>query len=103
MKRYYTALVGIGLAGAMATAGCDGGAEGGDYVTKREFEALRAQYVVTHDTMLALWKATDSMNEILEQQVIPAIGAVDTTPPKPKCPPRCLPEIPPLPQLRGLH
>lgn len=97
MKRYCTVLAGIGLVGAMATAGCEGGAEGGDYATRAEFEALRARYVATHDTMLALWKATDSMNKILEHRVIAGMEAIDTTPPRPKCPPRCLPEIPPLP------
>jgi hypothetical protein len=97
MKRSCTAFVGIGLVGVMATSGCEGGAGGKDYVTKGEFEALRARYVATHDTMLALWKATDSMNKILEHQVIAGMEAIDTTPPMPKCPPRCLPEIPPLP------
>jgi hypothetical protein len=98
MKRYCTALVGMGVVGAMATAGCEGGVGGRDYVTKREFEALRAQYVATHDTMLALWKATDSMNQILEHKVIPLI---DTTPPRPKCPARCLNEIPQMPTPHG--
>jgi len=93
MNGYNAALAGVGLLGAMATAGCDRGA-GGEYATKREFEALRAHYVATHDTMLSLWRATDSMNNLLERQ----IGRfIDTTPPPPRCPPRCLPEIPPVP------
>lgn len=94
MRCNCTARVGIGLVGALVTAGCGGAPGGGDYATKREFEALKVKYIATHDTMLALWKATDSMNKILELKIIPNI---DTTPPRPKCPPRCLNVIPPLP------
>ena len=98
MKRSHTALVGIGLVGVTAMAACGGSAAGGDYATKAELEALRTQYIATHDTMLALWQATDSMNKILELKIIPGINRLDTTPPRPKCPPRCLNQIPSLPQ-----
>jgi len=94
MNSYSTALTAIGLLGAVATAGCDRVAGGEEYATKREFEALRTQYIATHDTMLSLWRATDSLSNMLEHQ----IGRfIDTTPPPPRCPPRCLPEIPPIP------
>jgi hypothetical protein len=92
MKNYCTALVGVGLLSTMATAGRGGSAGGEEYATKREFNALRAQYVATHDTMLALWRATDSMNQILEDRI-----QKDTTPLPPRCPPRCLPELSPVP------
>lgn len=100
MNSYNAAIGAVGLLGAMATAGCDRGAGGEEYATKREFEALREQYAATHDTMLSLWRATDSMNKMLERQIGPFI---DTTPPPPRCPPRCLPEIPPVPQLYMRH
>jgi hypothetical protein len=87
MNSYSAALAGVGLLGAMATAGCNWGA-GGEYATKREFDALRTQFVASHDTMVALWEATDSMNKVLREV------ERDTTSPPPKCPPICLEVIP---------
>ena len=91
MNSYSTALVGVGLLGAMATAGCDRGPAGEKYATKREFDALRAQFVASHDTMVALWEATDSMNVILREI------EKDTISPPPRCPPFCFEVIPPEP------
>jgi hypothetical protein len=96
MNSYGAALAGVGLLGVMATAGCDGGAGGEEYATKHELDSLRAQYRATHDTMLALWKATDSMNRTLELWI-----QKDTIPIPRGCPPRCLVLIPPLPQPMG--
>ena len=93
MNSYGAALAGVGLLGAMAAAGCDGRAGGEEYATKRELDSLRAQYEATHDTMLALWKATDSMNQALERWI-----QKDTIPIPLGCPPRCLILIPPRPQ-----
>ena len=103
MKRSHPAVASIGLVGAIAMAACGGGAAGGPYATKQELEELRTQYIATHDTMRALWQATDSMNKILEIRVIPGLVALDTTPPRPKCPPRCLNEIPPIPRPHGVE
>ena len=94
MNSYGAALAGVGLLGTMATAGCDGGAGGKEYATKHELDSLQTQYVATHDTMLALWRATDSMNRILELRI-----QRDTIPIPKGCPPRCLPVIPPVPSL----
>jgi hypothetical protein len=91
MNRYSAALAGVGLLSAMVTAGCDRGVGGEEYATRREFEALRAQYAATHDTMLSLWRATDSVTRLLGPYI-------DTTSPPPKCPPRCMEIIPPLPR-----
>jgi hypothetical protein len=96
MNSYSAALAGVGLLGAMATAGCDGGPGGEEYATKHELDSLRTQYIATHDTMLALWSATDSMNRILELRI-----QKDTTPIPPGCPPRCLNLIPPRPDPIG--
>lgn len=87
---HYRPAAALGLSGALALAGCSGG--GGDYATKGELDSLRAQYVATHDTMRALWQATDSMNRLLEGWI-----QKDTTPIPPKCPPRCLNMIPGVP------
>jgi hypothetical protein len=92
MNSYSAALAGVTLLGAMATAGCNGGVGGEDYATKHELDSLRTQYVATHDTMLALWRATDSMNRILELRI-----QRDTIPIPKGCPPRCLPAIPSVP------
>jgi hypothetical protein len=81
MKRDCRVLAGLILSSAIA--GCD-------YASTRDLEALRAQYVATHDTMVALWEATDSLNDILSEI------AMDTVP-RPKCIPRCL-EMPSPPQ-----
>jgi len=93
MNSYRMVLVEAGLAGVLAGAGC---ADESRYATKGAVDSLRAQLVATHDTMVALWAATDTMNKVLTD-------AIDTTPPPPKCPPRCLlmisriPKMPPEP------
>jgi hypothetical protein len=99
MNSYSATLAGIGVLGAMAAAGCGRSAGDGEYDTRREFAALRAQYIPTHDTLLSLWQATDRMNKILEYQIIEPM--IDTTPPPPTCPPRCLNLIPPVPEPRA--
>jgi hypothetical protein len=81
MKPDRAVLAGIVLPGSIS--GC------GDYATKTELEQLRAQYVATHDTMVALWEATDSIVDLL------SLIALDTVP-RPKCIPRCM-EMPTAP------
>jgi hypothetical protein len=76
MKSERVVLAGIVLLGSIS--GC------GDYATKTELNQLQAEYVATHDTLVALWEATDSMLRI----------ALDTVP-RPPCGPRCLPLAPP--------
>jgi hypothetical protein len=90
MTRYRLELVGVGLLSTLAVTGCGGS---GSYATQSGLDSLRAQLVATHDTMVAMWIATDSMNKIIR-----SFATKDTTPP-PTCPPRCL-EMrmpPPLP------
>jgi hypothetical protein len=77
MKSDRVVLAGIVFLGSIS--GC------GDYATKTELNQLRAQYVATHDTMVAMWEATESTFNRF---------ALDTVP-RPKCNPRCLPLEPP--------
>ena len=81
MTRYRLELIGVGLLSALAVTGCD---TPGSYATQSELDSLRAQLVATHDTMVAMWIATDSMNKIIRD-----FATKDTTPP-PTCPPKCL-------------
>lgn len=93
MEGYRITIVGVGLLSAMTIAGCNNGGPAGDYATRSELDSLRTQYAATHDTMRALWKATDSMNR--------TIRYLDTIPRPPRCPPRCLNTIPPVPEPYG--
>jgi hypothetical protein len=86
MRSHGAAFWGVGTISTVMAAGCGSG----DYATKGQLDSLRAQLVASHDTMVALWVATDSLNKMLVKK--------DTTPP-PKCPPVCLvllvPPVPP--------
>jgi hypothetical protein len=99
MRRNRVVFVGIALAG-VAAAGCDGfGGNNQKYVTRKEFEELRKQYIATHDTMLAFWKAADSTNRILQLFFAHKITPTGKfpTPPPPPCPPACIDSLPDRP------
>jgi hypothetical protein len=99
MKRNPATIMVVGLLGITAAADCNGnGAGRADYVTRKEFEELRSQYVATHDTMLSLWKGTDSLNAIFGGFISGRYGKFPVPPP-PRCPPNCEDLIPraPLP------
>jgi hypothetical protein len=80
MKPTVAALAGIALLGS--TSACD-------YASNEDLQNLRAHYIATHDTMVALWEAVDSLNDIV------SLIAMDTVP-RPKCIPRCV-ELSPAP------
>jgi hypothetical protein len=91
MRNSRVVLVEVALAGTLAVGGCGGGRGGagnGGYATQRGLDSVWIQLVATHDTMRALWKATDSMSKVLSAKK-------DTTPSP--CPPRCLYIVPPIP------
>ncbi|HEY7615028.1 MAG TPA: hypothetical protein VH764_18685 [Gemmatimonadales bacterium] len=97
MTTYRLKLVSVGIMSTAAVTGCGGG---GPYASQAALDSLRAQLVATHDTMVAMWAVTDSMNQILRD-----FATKDTTPP-PTCPPRCLemrlpPDIPDPPDQIG--
>ncbi len=96
MTSYRLELAGVGLMSTLAVTGCDPGS----YATKSGLDSLRAQVIATHDTMVAMWIAIDSTNQILRN-----FATKDTTPP-PICPPRCLemrtpPDLPDPPAQIG--
>ena len=101
MNRNPAVLVAIGLLGVLAATDCDGDrGTRPEYVTKKDFEELRSQFAATHDTMLALWSGTDSLNKIFGLFVTGKYGAYPVPPP-PKCPPICRELIPRKPQPIG--
>jgi hypothetical protein len=80
MRSDRAVLAGIVLLGS--TAACD-------YASNSDLQELRMNYVATHDTLVHLWEAVDSLNGILGRI------AMDTVP-RPKCIPRCV-ELAPAP------
>jgi hypothetical protein len=73
MQRCRLALLAASWLSVVAIAGCD-------YAKKSDLDALQAKYQATHDTLVALWEATDTR--------FMALARKDTIPPPP-CPPFC--------------
>ncbi len=75
MRGLGTVLVAVCLAGIGTLTAC------GQYATKEEVAALRAELAATRDTMIGYWQANN--------QRVAALVAMDTTSPPPRCPPFC--------------
>lgn len=73
MQRRRIAVLTAGWLSVAAIAGCG-------YAKQSDLDALQKKYEATHDTLIALWQATDTRFQALVRR--------DTIPPPP-CPPFC--------------